>query len=282
MARQKLASSPSAWCSYERFLLLQAGSPCLRDTPPPPLLTCALIFLSKDQCSVFTVQKPETGFASSLTLPHSAPSLGMSFPGSTQRCCRNKRLCNLDVFRVCLYPVVCPLAAFLRLPSWQPRPGATAPGTSRGHVPDLGGRPHAADSSKLACTPVGTPGEGDTLKQRSGAHRATRWTRGRGRWVKEHALLTASPESSCSSGVTWASLWKRSTEEKLFQHFSSKWLQVTAGLWQCLASLRHVGHWVGCFIRQKAKTWGSVGEVQLISLNNISDGPSTECKNNCS
>lgn len=57
MAWQKLASSPSAWCSYERFLLLQAGSPCLCDTPPSPLLTCALIFLSKDQCSVFKVQR---------------------------------------------------------------------------------------------------------------------------------------------------------------------------------------------------------------------------------
>lgn len=212
MAWQKLASSPSAWCSYKRFLLFQAGSPCLCDTPPSPLLTCPLIFLSKDHCSVFKVQKLDLF---PLTLSHPIPYLGMSFLGSTQRYCRNKWLCNLDGFRVCLYPVACPLAAFLRLPSRQPRPGATAPGTSKGHLPDLGGRPRDANSSKLACTPVGTPGEADTLKQPSGAHKATRWTRGRGGWAKEHALLTASPESSFSSGVMWASLWRRSREGKL-------------------------------------------------------------------
>ena len=99
-----------------------------------------------------------------------------------------------------------------------------------------------------------------------------------------HTFLTASPENSFSSGVMWTPLWERSTRGKAprFQYFPPDKHQASAGLWQWLISIRYVGHQIGCSIRHKATIWKSVGEVQLITLNNISSWPYPNRKHNCS
>lgn len=143
---QKLVSYPYTRCGCKRFLLSQAGSPLSLCSWSPPITFSHSPTDLPFQRSLFSVQCAESALVSlfhiiSAVREGASKSRVHKHIGVLQ-----KQV--LRIFRVCVYH---PSTAFLR-PRYrqEPRPGATAPSTSKGHLPDQDWKANDADGSNLA------------------------------------------------------------------------------------------------------------------------------------